>query len=294
MIFNSGFEVFREVVNQGSFIGAANALGISAPAVSKQIKLLENRLGLLLLYRTTRNVTLTDIGKQLFDTLDNSHEELSDLLRLLSNQQEQPSGKLRINAPMAFGEKFLVDPISEYAKNYPDVLIDVEFDDKRVHLVDDGFDVIISIGKLEDSGSVAKKLGNIQHWFFVSPSFIKMYNEINSPEDLRSVPAVIYRNTSSILNYIDAGGKEQSISLLPNLYANSIAMLVGGVLNGLGFAGLPIFAAEEHTKSGKLIQILKEYTPNPKSDVFVIYPDKRFLPLKVRKFIDLLSKHFST
>jgi len=111
MIFNSGFEVFREVVNQGSFIGAANALGISAPAVSKQIKLLENRLGLLLLYRTTRNVTLTDIGKQLFDTLDNSHEELSDLLRLLSNQQEQPSGKLRINAPMAFGEKFLVDPI---------------------------------------------------------------------------------------------------------------------------------------------------------------------------------------
>ena len=118
--------------------------------------------------------------------------------------------------------------------------------------------------------------------------------EINSPEDLRSVPAVIYRNTSSVLNYIDGGGKEQSISLLPNLYANSIAMLVGGVLNGLGFAGLPIFAAEEHTKSGKLIQILKEYTPNPKSDVFVIYPDKRFLPLKVRKFIDLLSKHFST
>jgi DNA-binding transcriptional LysR family regulator len=294
MIFNSGFEVFREVVNQGSFIGAANALRISAPAVSKQVKSLENRLGLLLFYRTTRNVTLTDIGKQLFDTLDSSHEEMSDLLRLLSTQQEQPSGKLRINAPMAFGEKFLVGPILQYAKTYPDVLVDAVFDDKRIHLVEDGYDIIIRIGKLEDSGSVAKKLSNIKHGFFACPSFLKMYSMINSPEDLRSVPAVIYRNTSPTLNYIDVGGEERSMNMSPSLYANSIAMLVGGVLNGLGFAGLPMFAAEEHAKSGKLIQILKDYTPHPDLDVFVIYPDKRFLPLKVRKFIDLLSKHFST
>ena len=94
MIFNSGFEVFREVVNQGSFIGAANALGISAPAVSKQIKSLENRLGLLLFYRTTRNVTLTDIGKQLFDTLDSSRRVIW-CIKIIINSTRTTSWKIK-------------------------------------------------------------------------------------------------------------------------------------------------------------------------------------------------------
>jgi DNA-binding transcriptional LysR family regulator len=158
MIFESGFEAVREVARHGSFTNAAKALGVSGPAVSRQVKSLEERLGLVLFHRTTRMVTLTEAGQQLVDTLDRGSDEVSGLIERLAEGQERPFGKLRLNAPMAFGEKFLVGPIAEFASLYPDVTVDVEFDDKRVHLVEEGYDLIIRIGALEDTGLIAKKL----------------------------------------------------------------------------------------------------------------------------------------
>ena len=146
MIFSNGFEMMREVALHSSFTKAAAALGVSGAAISKQVKALEQRLGLVLFHRTTRTVSLTEAGKQLVDAINRSDEEISNLLEALSEGQNRPSGRLKINAPMAFGEKFLVGPIAEFALLYPDVVVDVEFDDKRVHLVEEGYDLIIRIG----------------------------------------------------------------------------------------------------------------------------------------------------
>ena len=175
MIFSTGYEMVREVANQGSFSKAANSLGVSGPAVSKQVKSLEQRLGLVLFHRTTRVVSLTQAGRQLVDTLNRGDDEISSLLDQLSEGQETPSGKLKINVPMAFGERFLIDPIAEYARLYPNVIVDVEFNDKRVHLVEEGFDLVIRIGALEDSGLIAKRLCDFPAKICASPDFVKRF-----------------------------------------------------------------------------------------------------------------------
>lgn len=290
MIYANGYEVVREIEKQGSFVAAANSLGISAPAVSKQVKSLENRLGILLFNRTTRTVVPTEAGKQLIATLNSSHEEISNLLSQLMLQKEQPSGRLKINAPMAFGEKFLVEPITKYAQMYPEVFVDVEFNDKRVHLIEDEYDLIIRIGKLEDSNSIAKRVCDFSSYFCASPEFLLKYGTPSTPDDLRLMPAVIYKNTSSSFKYTASDGSQGSINVRPKIKANSMGMLLGSTLKGIGFARLPAFACEEYLNNGRLLRILHDYDSTPDVAIYAIYPDKKFLPMKVRKFIDLLTQ----
>ena len=129
---------------------AARILGISGPAISKQIKNLEARLNLVLLHRTTRAVTLTEAGRRLTEILDRGGSEIGALLEQLSVGQDRPFGRLKMNVPMSFGEMFLHKPIADYAAAHPDVVVEVDFDDKRVHLVEEGYDLVVRIGVLED------------------------------------------------------------------------------------------------------------------------------------------------
>jgi DNA-binding transcriptional LysR family regulator len=290
MIYTSGFEMFREVAKYQSFTKAAAALDISSAAVSRQVKTLEQRLGLLLLHRTTRSVALTEAGKDLFEALNRSEVEVSSCLDQLAQGHDKPSGKLKINAPMAFGERFLISPIAEYARLYPDVILDIEFDDKRVHLIEEGYDLVIRIGALEDSGLVAKRLCDFPSHICASADFVDQYGKPLIPENLRKLPFVQYTNNplGNTLNYREPGGREGSVSLAPAIYTNSLAMLVESTLKGIGFSRLPAFAVESHIESGELIRLLCEFECLPERAIYAIYPDKRFLPLKVRKFIDLL------
>ena len=291
MIFANGYEMVREVAKHQSFTKAANALGVSSAAVSRQVKSLEQRLGLLLFHRTTRSVALTEAGRDLVDALNRSEGEVSSCLDQLGEGKEKPSGKLKINAPMAFGERFLVAPIAEYARLYTDVILDIKFNDKRVHLIEEGYDLVIRIGALEDSGLVAKRLCDFPSHICASKDFIIQYGKPSSPEDLRKLPFVQYTNNplGNTLSYKETGGRESSVSLAPAIYTNSLAMLVESTLKGIGFARLPAFAVENHIESGELIRLLCDYECLPERAIYAIYPDKRFLPLKVRKFIDLLD-----
>ena len=293
MIFSTGYEMVREVANHGSFSKAANSLGVSGPAVSKRVKSLEQRLGLVLFHRTTRAVSLTQAGRQLVDALNRGDDEISSLLDQLSEGQETPSGKLKINAPMAFGERFLISPIAEYARLYPDVVVDVEFNDKRVHLVEEGFDLVIRIGALEDSGLIAKRLCDFPAKICASPDFIFRFGMPYQPSDLRRIPAIQYTNAATGLSlaFKSQDGIEETVHLTPRMCANSVEMLVESTLKGIGFVRAPAFAVNEHLKEGRLIHLLPKYQSLPERGVYAIYPDKRFLPLKVRKFIDLLSDY---
>ena len=291
MIYSSGIEMVREVANQGSFTNAANALGVSGAAVSRQVKSLEQKLGLVLFHRTTRTVSLTEAGRHLVDALNRGDDEVSNLLDRLSEGQERPSGRLKLNAPMAFGERFLVGPIADYARLYPGVIVDVEFNDKRVHLVEEGYDLVIRIGTLEDSGLVAKRLCDFSSGICASPDFLERHGVPATPSDLRHLPFVHYTNTSTgvALSYKAPDGSLGSVNLTPAIYANSIAMLVEATVQGVGFARLPTFAIHQQIEDGRLVYVLPDYDSLPERGIYAIYPDKRFLPLKVRKFIDLLS-----
>ena len=289
MIFETGFETMRAVAENSSFTKAAQQLGVTGPAVSKQIKQLEERLSLTLFHRTTRSVTLTESGKQLFSALEKSNVELSSLIELLAEDRQRPFGKLKINAPMSFGEKFLAEPIAKFGKIYPDVTLEVEFDDKKVHLIEEGYDLIIRIGALESSTLIAKKLCNFSATICASPEFIDFYGMPATPEELQKLPAVIYTNSGTAIEYENPEGTRGSINSRPAIYANSLEMLTEATLKGIGYVRLPDFFNSKYLNNGSLVSLLPNFKLLPERGIYAIYPDRRYLPLKVRKFIDHLA-----
>ena len=293
MVLSTNFKTLLEVAGQGSFVGASQALGISAAAVSKQIKKLEEQLGFLLFHRTTRSVALTESGKQLVDCLKRNRDETQHLLAQLSDKHGQPSGRLRINAPMGFGEKFLVSPLTEYAKMYPRVVLDVEFNDNKIHPIDDGFDVIIRIGRLVDSELIAKKLADFSIYLCASPSFLGQFGKITTAEKLSRLPAVVYSYALQQISYAAPDGKNGTVNLKPAIFANSLGMMLNATLEGVGFARLPAFACDQEIKDGRLVRLLPAYSIAPGVGLYALYPNREYLPMKVRTFVDLISNHFS-
>ena len=293
MVLSTNFKTLLEVAGQGSFVRASHALGISAAAVSKQIKKLEEQLGFLLFHRTTRSVVLTESGKQLVDCLKRNRDETQHLLAQLSDKHGQPSGRLRINAPMGFGEKFLVSPLTEYAKRYPRVVLDVEFNDHKIHPIDDGFDVIIRIGRLVDSELIAKKLADFSIYLCASLSCLGQFGKITTAENLSRLPAVVYSYALQQISYTAPDGKNGTVNLKPAIFANSLGMMLNATLEGVGFARLPAFACDQEIKDGRLVRLLPAYSIAPGVGLYALYPKREYLPMKVRTFVDLISNHFS-
>ena len=292
MIFNSSFDVFVSIVKTGSFTKAAQKLGISGAAVGKHIKNLEQKLNVRLFQRTTRTVTPTDAALKLFDAVTSSRDYLNEVLEQISEEQQTPSGRLRVNVPMSYGEQYLSKPLAAYAARYPDVIVDVDFDDKRVHLIEEGYDLVVRIGVLEDSGLIAKRISDFEIVFCAAPSLIEEKGMPSAPQDIKGWPMVCYSNAPNpgLYSYADLTGQTQSVTLSPQLYANSASMMTEACIEGVGVAILPQFSCGKAIKDGRLVQILKSYPQPSERGVYAIYPDKQFTPLKVRRFIDLLGE----
>ena len=293
MFFQTRFIVVKKIIETGSFTKAGAELGMSGVAVSKHIRLLEENLNLRLFHRTTRKVTPTQAAMQLNEALLRSEDFLNEVLEQLLSEQSSPSGRLKINVPMSYGEQFLAQPMADFARLYPDVILDVDFDDRRVHLIEDGYDLIVRIGVLEDSGLIAKRISDFPIMLCASPQFLKKYAPPHHPRDLRSWPFICYSNAPNPASwsYTDAQGQLATQSFSPALFANSAAMLKEACLAGVGAALLPYFSCKAEIDSKKLVHILPEFTNAPQRGVYVIYPEKQFIPLKVRTFIDVLSAH---
>ena len=284
MLFQQGFEVFAKIAENKSFREAAKALNQSNASVSKHLKLLEEKLGVVLVNRTTRSVVLTEAGEKIAEMLKRNSEDYFSVIEEISEGRERVVGRLRINAPMAFGEKFLSEPIAEFAKLYPELILDVEFDDRRVHIVEEGYDLVIRIGKLEDSGLVARKLCDFDTVVCANSEFLERYDYPDKPEKLKNLPAVIYSYSSRGLhtNFQDAEGKEYVLTSTPAIFANSMGMLLASVSSGIGYPRV-------FCRQGKFKEILNEYKVYPEWGIFAIYPERRYLPIKVTKFIEHLK-----
>ena len=296
MIFQNSFNIMIEVSKHKSFTKAASKLGISGAAVSKQIKILEDRLQLVLFNRTTRVVTLTDAGEQLFEALNRSEDEITAVIRKITHGLEQPTGKLRINAPMAFGERFLVDVITDYAKQYPGVILDIDFDDKKINIIEEGYDLVIRIGKLDNSGLIARRISDFPVYVCASPSLIKQYGMPLKPDDLKEIPSVVYKNykNSNLTFKNKKTNEETTISTNPVIYTNTLALLLNSTLKGIGLCRLPAVFCRDKIKTGELLTLLPDYTMVPDRGVYAIYPDRRYLPMKVKLFIDAINNQLKS
>lgn len=288
----SRVDVFIQVAKQQSFAGAARVLGLTGPAVSKQVQALEEKLGVKLLYRTTRRVSLTEEGALYFDKARKAMEDLREAEQQLQEMKECPTGKLKVNAPMSFGRQYLVEPIAQFAQQYPDVELEVDFDDRWVDVVGEGFDVVIRIGVLEDSTLIARKLADCPIVLCAAKSCIERNGEPGSTDALASYPAVIYsrHGHSEDWHFIDQNDQTGSVKLNAVFSGNTAEMQVEACRQGIGVALLPMFCVHDHLKSGELVRLLPQYRTHPARGIFAMFPQNRHLATRVRLFVDHLSE----
>ncbi len=288
----SQIEVFLKVAEEGSFSKAATCLGVTAPAISKQIQKLEDGLKVKLFYRTTRHVSLTEEGDVFYQKAKQAIDDIKEAQAEIQDLKEKPLGVLRLNVPMGFGMIYLKKPLIDFARAYPDVSIDVDFDDGHIDMVDKGYDVVIRIGAFEDTSLIARKLGPCPIILCASPD-VAHNAKITTPDDIVNYPMIAYtrQGITREWRYNDKDGKVKTAPFGTNIIrTNSGDMMLEAALSGLGLTLLPQFYVEDHIKAGRLVHILPEYQTFPERTIFALYPEKRYLSTKVRLFLDLIAK----
>ena len=287
-----GVAVFVGVITAGSFTAAAQALGHSTSYVSKEITRLEKRLGSRLMNRTTRTISLTDAGRAYYERCNQIVIDAENAERSINQLQETPSGLLRINAPMSFGSKYLLEVLSQFMLRYPEVKLEVEFNDRMIDVVAEGYDVVIRVGAIKDTNLVARKFTSSRHVVIASPDYLKRRGMPEKAEDLAQHDCVAYSllPTPTLWDFYKDGVRS-SVSVDPRALCNSAAIEVAMVVQGVGITRLPLFTCEQEVANGELKVILEDYDPI-QLDVFAVYPHRQYLTAKVRAFVDFVVEAF--
>ncbi len=288
-----GMAVFVGVVDAGSFTAAARLLGHSTSYVSKQITRLEKRLGSRLLNRTTRTISLTDAGRAYYERCSQIVIDAENAERSINRLQETPSGLLRINAPVSFGSSHLLDVFSRFMQSYPEIKLEVEFNDRLIDVVAEGYDVVIRVGAIRDSNLVARKITSSRSVMLASPDYIKRKGCPQRVEDLTQHDCIAYSLLPTPAQWtFYKDGVRSSVTVEPRAMCNNAALEVAMLVQGIGIARLPLFTCEQEVASGALQVILEDYE-QPQLDVYAVYPHRQYLTAKVRAFVDFVAEAFA-
>lgn len=283
--------IFISVVKNQSFSGAARELGITSSAVSKQVQNLENELQVKLLNRTTRKVSPTEEGAIYFERSARALEDLQEAKEQIHELKANPKGPLKVSLPLSLGVNYLIEEIAAFAKTYPDIHMDVSFDDRIVDIVAEGFDLVIRISELKDSSLIARRLAPCPLVMCASGEYLKRYGNLNTPEDLSDHNVLSYTRNTGLheWRYQDAHGKSGQVSLSGTFKSDTGQMMCEAAVQGIGIAILPIFYVAEHLKSGALIKILPDYKTWPQRDIHAVFMPNRYLSTRLRLFVDHLA-----
>lgn len=285
-------ETFTVVARLLSFNAAAEELGISASALSRRISQLEESLGTRLFQRTTRQVSLTEAGTVYLRFVNEALAHIADGQAAISDFASEPSGRLRVSLPNLFGQLQVAPRLSDFIKRYPRMMLDLSFSDQYVDLVSEGFDLAIRIGILQESGLIARKLGDNLRVLCASPAYIKEYGKPKSPDDLVQHACLQFRTLESQHHWqLQRGSENYDVSIKPVVIADNAEALRKLALSGTGIALLATFVISDDLQSGRLERVLPQWS-GPESSIWAVYPSGRFLPLKVRVFIDYLVEQF--
>jgi DNA-binding transcriptional LysR family regulator len=284
--------VFAEVVSAGGFTAAARALGLPKSSVSRRVAALEARLGARLLQRTTRRVSLTDVGEVYYARAARALAELRDAEAALSDLQDAPRGVLRLTAPNDFGQDLLSGLSKVYRQTHPQVSLVVELDNRRVDLVAEGFDLAIrASAQLDDSSLVARKLITAEMRLFASCAYLAQHGTPAEPEDLRDHAMLLFRapRLRSKLG-LHRGDQHSEVEIEGFLSGSDFGFLRRAVLEGLGIAMLPTFACTGDVKEGTVRRVLPAHHAGTAS-LYAVYPSARYLAPKVRSFVEVAAAH---
>ncbi|SFG84879.1 transcriptional regulator, LysR family [Duganella sp. CF458] len=284
----AALRALRRVVELGSFTAAAEALGISHTIVSRQVRQLEEHLGAQLLNRTTRRFALTDAGRDYYESAREVLDLLDDADRNVGRHQSEPTGVLRINAPMAFGTIEVAQWLPGFMARYPGLQVDLLCNDRMVDLIEDGFDVALRLARaLPDSTLVARRLATSKVLLVASPDYLRKHGAPAAPADLAQHNCLVYTAATRANEWILLGtdGTEHAVPVRGTLQANTNVALRAAAAGGLGIANAAAFIVREELERGALVEVLPGYTPKPR-ELYALYPQNRHLSPKVRAFVD--------
>lgn len=283
--------VFRAVVESGSFAGAARALGLPKSTVSHKVAALEHDLGVSLITRTTRRLRLTEAGERYFNAIVRSLGELQLAGSEAVEEQAKPGGLLRITAPAELGKVIARPLIDRFIREHPQVNVELAFTDRIVDLVRENFDLAFRAGQLEDSNLKAKRLGISEFQCFASPAYLRRQGVPAKPQDLAlEHDALVFTTlTPDGVWELRQGEREANIAVRARIRANDLVALRELATAGYGIALLPDYFAEPEVRSGRLVRVLPQWFAE-RAPLHLVYPPLRYMPPKVRAFIDHVAK----
>jgi len=280
--------VFIKVVQEGSFSQAAKKLGMPNSTVSAKVSSLEKRLGVTLIQRTTRKLSITEPGKAYFKRCIQGLEEIESAESELANVQGEPQGLLRITGPVELGSSILPDILAEFCSKYPKVRTEVILTDRRVDLLSESVDLAIRAGELKDSTLIAKKLGAAYFVPVASPKYLKNKGTPSHPRDLRNHRCLIYSPLGVDDWKLVSSKGGFNVALPSRLIANDLKMIRILALRGEGIALMPTHMVYSDIQSGKLVRILPEWR-TATSPVHFVYPAQKYVTPKLSAFMNLAT-----
>ncbi len=284
---------FVKVAEYQSFSAAAAHLGISPAAVSKNIRNLETELGVRLFYRTTRQVTLTEIGHLLWQQCHQALSTLDVAITQIAESKNTPKGLLKISSVVAFGQHCLIPILPEFFERYPHIDVELHFDDHITDIIKEGFDVGIRGGRMPtENHLITRKISNVPFVVCAAPEYFRKYGIPKTPEDLLKHNCLSLRFPTSgrLLKWTFARDKQVfEMELKGQLLLNSSESLCSAALAGLGIVQLPYYIARIYAQKNQLELALLDYLDTHSRGIYVYYANKTHLPLKTRVFIDFLT-----
>lgn len=289
----SAMRIFRTVADKGGFSTAAKTLNISKASVSKQVSALEERLGARLLNRTTRRLSLTEIGQGYLDRARQILDDVEETESAVSLHHAAPCGTIRVNAPMSFGLQHLSPALCDFMSRYPDLSVDLSLNDRRIDLIEEGVDVALRIGRLADSSLIARRIAPARFAVCASPAYWDTHGRPQTPSDLASHLVGVYTMTDkpAVVTFIAPDGTEETVKVSGRLKANNGKVLHDAALADQAVVMSPTFMVGSDLRAGRLEQVLSAYG-FPDAGIYAVYPPGRHLSAKVRAFVDFLVERF--
>jgi LysR family transcriptional regulator, regulator for bpeEF and oprC len=286
--------VLVKVVEAGSFTRAAEVLGSPRSQVSRVIAQLERDLGVTLLERTTRTMSVSEAGRAVHERALSVLATLDDTRRVLAQAQAEPRGLLRVTCSVEFGIAVVGAWLEEFLERHPQVTAEVEYASREIDLVHEGFDLAIRSGPLPDSSLVARPLGELTHGLYASPAYLRARGRPRRPADLAGHQLVLFSGAGPRASWtLQHGSERETLKVAPlaRLRVNTGASVRSALLRGLGIGQLPNVVAAEWVRSGALAPVLMPWRPAP-VPVLAVYPSHRYLTPKVKAFVELAMARF--
>jgi len=286
--------LFARVVEAGGFSAAARELGLSKASVSKRVARLEDRLGVRLLNRTTRRLSLSEAGEAFYAGCRRMMSEAEAAEQAVTYLASAPRGTLRVNAPMSFGQLHLAPAMTAFLRRYPELAVDLVLDDREINLVQDGFDVGVRIKALRDSSLIARRLAPARALICAAPSYLAAHGQPARPEDLTRHPCLLYSYQAEPGVWLLRGPDgERRVRVNGRLRANNGEALREAAVAGFGLVLMPSFIVGEEVRRGRLTPVLSDWIAGEPLAIHAIYPASRNLSPKVRVFVDFLAERFA-